>query len=233
MNSVKSADVLNLLSPERLEMFRKTDLFKHFEAELVISKLDKSEIYIEFGDNFHGDYFYFNVFKYNGVMRLGCVFEPIEESYAHVIDNYLTCKGDDLVDFDRDIRYYKDHPYDTQIYVKTEQNWSIIYGDYQYWLMLGNKPRYMYYECDMATTEIPDEIIFLDLEHGHGDIRISTPKQVLFLISRHIDYPDQLIAYYKTDIAEDSKVEEKEKSLIWEAFHDYNFYKRSKSARKI
>ncbi len=233
MDSVESAHVLNLLSPERLEMFRKTKLYKHFEAELVISKLDKSEIYIKFGDDSHGDYLYFNVFKYNGVVRLGYLFEPIEESWERAISCYLSCGGDYLKDFDHDIRYFKDHPYDSVVIIKTEQDCSIIYKDYQYWLMQGNKPRYMYYECDMVTTEIPDEIIFLNLDHGHGDIHIPTPKQVLFLISRHIDYPDQLIAYYKTDIAEDPKVEEKEKSLIWNAFYDYNFRKMPKSARKI
>jgi hypothetical protein len=232
MDLAKSADILSQLLPERLELFRKTKLYKHFEAELVIPELDKSEIYMEFDNVINRNYLYFNVFKYDNAIRVGYSCGTFEQSWVHAIGNYLNCRCYDLRYLNYDIRYYKDHPYDSVITIKAEQNWSIIYEDYQYWLIQGNKPRYMYYGYNGITT-IPDEIIFLYLDNHDENIRVPIPEQILFLISKNITNPDQLIAYYRVDIEEELKFMCKEKSLIWEAFHDYNFRKRSKSAYKI
>jgi hypothetical protein len=217
---INTAEIFGQLSPNKLELFRKTRLFDHFSGEFIVHKLPESEIHLVTDNN--RTHLYFNIFEYTGEIILGYFiaqyYLPNHYNWAIVIGNYLASSCFYIMDFDYDVRYFKDHPYDTMISIKSEDKHNIIYGDYQYWLMQGEKPRHMVYYCDSNIT-IPDEIIYLHIE-CYCDIPcvINIPKQILFLEYK-LKPINCDIVYLKDSVIED--------------FHSYNFCKRSKSARKI
>ncbi len=216
---INTAEIFGQLSLEQLELFRKTRLFDHFSGEFIVYKLPESEIHLVLDTNWIC--LYFNIFEYKGEIFLdyngGRFYHTNSCGWAIVIGNYLTGSCFYIEDFDYDIRYFKDHPYDTMISIKSEDECNIIYGDYQYWLMQGEKPRRMVYYCDSNIT-IPDEIIYLRIG-CHCDIPcvIDIPKQILFL--EHKLEPINCDIVYSKD-------------SVMKEFYSYNFCKRSKSARK-
>lgn len=232
--SINSSEILQALTPDELELFRKTNLYKyHFSSELVLFKCNKSEIYQEYGDEIEAYYLYYNVFAYDGTLKLSSTYRENDwiKILAELVTNFIACRQCDPEPVPVDIRYYKNHPYDQFILVFSGE-YELM--DYQCWLLQGNKPRYMWCFNTGEELLINPEIIYLviacDCEITCNQMKI--PKQILFLASNYILHinPDDFIACELLDRIQEYNINTSE--IVHQAFYYYTFKRQGvKSAR--
>lgn len=246
-----SRDILLLLKDDELNIFKKTSLYiNHFSAEYVVFTTSESKLTLR-SENTPNKYvdIYYNIFEYNGELDYFFKYKDnLNLIFIKFITKYLQCKYKTFCDeVDFDFRYYKDHPGDIIIDVRYQYGDRI--GDYIYWLIQGNEPRWMLTaNYEDPTKLIPSSIIYLTLGHLCQDedengnraeecYQLTIPPQILFLeyncqltnINKNnfiaIEYVPNLWTNEEYDIVNNS-------ALVLSAFYNYTFNKQStKSAR--
>lgn len=183
-----TCNVFMQLKNYELLMFKKTSLYRHhFSAKNVILNTDKSELKLFCQSVNSCVMVNYHKFNYNGCLDYTTNYNNNRSSiFAEFIIDYLQCKHSEYYDEPEsiDYRYYKDHPIDMFIYVWFNDGNKI--GDYVYWLIQDNEPRWMFILNNRLNTDtIPDYIKYLNIGHqchtNEECHQLIIPSQILFL----------------------------------------------------
>lgn len=227
-----SAGILELLGHNKLEIFKKTSLYiNHFSAEYVVLNTNESELILHRQHNRTCVKMIYNVFEYDGCLDyLPIYFTTVEIVFAEFINKYLCCvfryAGKDSR-IDIDYRYFKDHPLD--MFVKLHATDYTITGDYIYWLIQGNEPRWMACFNPYPTSIITsDSIIYLSLMDISPCDGLIIPPQILFVEysceSSDIDADNFIAAEFVNNLHVSwTNYGETRSLVVADAFYNYTF----------
>lgn len=232
--------IFELLSEETISAFKETSLFRHhFNSELVLMMCDKSCIDFSIYQN---TWFYYDIYRYESSIYYSLMISndrSPEDILGCLIESYL--RGTDFSHGSNtvvkvDIRYFKDHPRD--LMVKSEyQSGHYELKDYVYWLLQGNKPRYMIVYYD--TIAIPDYVICVFVSCNDcanlqtPSCNFIIPDNVLFLITKcpiNTD-TDRFIAYREVGDFGDHLFRDK-RDYVLDEFKKFVYVNFIKSARE-